>query len=100
MKSKLAYSTFAAALLLASTQFATAQGPSGGTGAVASIPGNVVRGAEQRQPATQLGIISIITSATPPKSNVGSKQRRRAVVIARCLRTSAEEFSILSMYLS
>jgi len=74
MKSKLAYSTFAAALLLASTQFATAQGPSGGTGAVASIPGNVVRGAEQRQPATQLGIISIITSATPPKSNVGSKQ--------------------------
>ncbi len=74
MKSRLAYSAFAAAILLALTQFATGQGPSGGTGAVASIPGSVVRGAEQRRPATPPGIISIITSATPPKSNVGSKQ--------------------------
>jgi hypothetical protein len=48
MKSKIANSAFTASVLLALTQLAAAQGPSGGTGAVASIPSNVVRGAEQR----------------------------------------------------
>jgi hypothetical protein len=64
----------AAAILLALTQLATAQGPSGGTGAVASIPGSVVRGAEQGQPVTQPGILGIMTSATPPNPAVDSKQ--------------------------
>jgi hypothetical protein len=67
MISKIAYSAFAAATLLALMPLATAQGPSGGTGAVASIPGNVVRAAEQRQPFTQPGLISTITGATPPE---------------------------------
>ena len=48
MKSKLAYSGLAAAALLALTQPAAAQGTSGGTGAVASIPGSVVRGTRAR----------------------------------------------------
>src|SRR5438552_8398086 len=47
MKSKIAYPALAATALLASTQLATAQGTSGGTGAIASIPGSVVRGHEQ-----------------------------------------------------
>jgi len=38
---------FAIAILLASTQPIMAQGTSGSTGAVASIPGSVVRGHEQ-----------------------------------------------------
>jgi hypothetical protein len=74
MKSKITYSASAAAFLLALTQLAIAQGPSGATGAVASIPGSVVRGAEQGQPVTQLGILSIITGATPPNLNRDSKQ--------------------------
>jgi len=47
MKSKSACSAFAAAALLASVQPIVAQGTSGATGAVASIPGSVVRGHEQ-----------------------------------------------------
>jgi hypothetical protein len=47
MKSKIARSMLAVTALLASTQFVAAQGTSGGTGAVASIPGSVVRGHEQ-----------------------------------------------------
>jgi DNA-binding transcriptional regulator YdaS (Cro superfamily) len=74
MKSKIACSAFAAAILLALTQLATAQGTSGATGAVASIPSSVVRAAEQRQPVTQPGILSIITSATPPGPDADSKQ--------------------------
>jgi hypothetical protein len=53
MKFKLAYS--AAAMFLASTQLAAAQGPAGGIGAIASIPGNIVR-AEPGQPVPQQGI--------------------------------------------
>jgi len=55
--------------------FAAAQSPSGGTSAIASIPGSVVRGAEQGQPVTPPGIINIIASPTPPSSNAGSKQK-------------------------
>jgi hypothetical protein len=70
MKSNIAYSVLAAASLLALTQPAAAQGTSGGTGAVASIPGSVVRGHEQGP-----GLISIMTGATVPDSSVDSKRR-------------------------
>jgi hypothetical protein len=70
MKSRMAYS--AAIALLASTHFAAAQGPAGGTGAIASIPGNIVR-AEPGQPVPQQGILSII--ATPPSANADARQR-------------------------
>jgi hypothetical protein len=75
MKSRMACS--AAIVLLASTQFAAAQGPAGSTGAIASIPGYIVR-AEPGQPVPQQGILSILT--TPPNSNVDTRQtttRRR-----------------------
>jgi hypothetical protein len=70
MKFRMAYS--AAVALLASTQLAAAQGPAGGTGAIASIPGNIVR-AEPGQPVPQQGILSII--ATPPGANADARQR-------------------------
>jgi hypothetical protein len=69
MKCRTVYSMLAAAGLLASTELAAAQGTSGGTGAVASIPGSVVR-AEPGQPA-QLGLIGILTH--PPQSNMDTK---------------------------
>jgi hypothetical protein len=74
MKSKIAGSAFAAAVLLPLTQSAMAQGTSGGTGAVASIPGSVVRAAEEGRPVTQPGLISILTNPPPPNSYVDSKQ--------------------------
>jgi hypothetical protein len=64
MKSKIAYPALAAASLLALTQLAAAQGTSGGTGAIASIPGSVVRGHEQGH-----GLMSIITGSTRPQPN-------------------------------
>jgi hypothetical protein len=70
MKSKIAYSGLAAAALLALTQPAAAQGTSGGTGAIASIPGSVVRGHEQGP-----GLASIITGSTLPHSNLDWKRR-------------------------
>jgi hypothetical protein len=48
------------AVLLVSSQFAVAQGTSGGNGVVASIPGSVVRGYEQGP-----GLIGILTGSTP-----------------------------------
>lgn len=72
MKSKIASSAFAA-IMLALTQSATAQGTSGGTGAVASIPGSVVRAAEDGRPVTQPGLISILTNPPPPTPYVDSK---------------------------
>jgi hypothetical protein len=63
------FSARAAAALLALTQLAAAQGTSGGTGAIASIPGSVVRGHEQGP-----GLISIITGSTLPNSNWDSRQ--------------------------
>jgi hypothetical protein len=73
MKSKIACSAFAA-VMLALTQSATAQGTSGATGAVASIPGSVVRAAEEGRPVTQPGLISILTNPPPPSPYVVSKQ--------------------------
>jgi hypothetical protein len=65
MKSKVVFFGLAAAALLALTQRATAQGTSGGTGAIASIPGSIVRGHEQGP-----GLISIIAG-----SNLNQKRR-------------------------
>jgi hypothetical protein len=64
---------FATAALLAQSQLAAAQGPSGGNGAVASIPGSVVRAGEQPHPVTQPGILSLINSPTPPYPAADSK---------------------------
>ncbi len=71
MRSRIAYSVLT---LFALTQLAAAQGPSGGTGAVASIPSSVVRAAEQKPPVAQLGIIGMIIGATQPDANVNSKK--------------------------
>jgi len=49
---------------------AEAQGTGGSTGAIASIPGSVVRGHEQ-----QPGIFSIFTSPAPPGPNAVSNPR-------------------------
>jgi hypothetical protein len=68
---KLVYSVLA---LLALTQLAAAQGTSGGTGAIASIPSSVVRAGEQKTPVTQPGLISILTNPTQPDVNLNSKQ--------------------------
>jgi hypothetical protein len=57
MKSKLMHSAFVIASLLVSTDFAAAQGTSGSTGAIASIPSSVVRAREQGQAVTQLGLL-------------------------------------------
>jgi hypothetical protein len=74
MKSGMAYS--AAIALLASTQFAAAQGPAGSTGAIASIPGYIVR-AEPGQPVPQQGILSIITTPPSPNADARPKATRR-----------------------
>jgi hypothetical protein len=72
MKSKIAYPALAATALLALTQLAAAQGTSGGTGAIASIPGGVVRGHEQGHV-----LISIITRSTLPQPNASRETMTR-----------------------
>jgi hypothetical protein len=74
MRARIAYSVLT---LFALTQLAAAQGPSGGTGVVASIPSSVVRAAEQKPPVAQLGIIGMIIGATKPDANVNSKRTTR-----------------------
>ena len=74
MKSKLVHSALVIASLLALTHVAEAQGTSGSTGAIASIPSSVVRAREQGQAVTQPGLFSIITSSTPPSSNADPKR--------------------------
>ena len=74
MKSKLAWSAFAVAVQLALMEPAAAQGPAGGTGAIASIPSSVYRAAEQARPVTQPGILGILTMPPPPSPDVDSKQ--------------------------
>lgn len=76
MKSEMVHLAFTAAALLALTDVATAQGTSGGNGAVASIPGSVVRGHEQTP-----GLISILSGSTPP--NYSSVPAQRTVGIRR-----------------
>lgn len=75
MKSKLTCSVFAVTALL--TLPATAQGPAGGTGAIASIPGSVYRAADDVRPVTQPGILSFIANPPPPIPNLDSKQTAR-----------------------
>jgi hypothetical protein len=65
MNSRKTRFALAAAALLASTQLAAAQGTSGGTGAVASIPGSVVRGHEHGY-----GLFSILTDPNPAQPYV------------------------------
>ena len=74
MKTKLVCSALAATVLLAHMQPATAQGPAGGTGAIASIPSSIYRGAEQARPVTQPGILGILASPPPPNTDPDSKQ--------------------------
>jgi hypothetical protein len=68
MESKIAHSVLAAAALLSLTQLAGAQGTSGATGAVASIPGSVVRGHEQGP-----GLFSILTGSTLSNASLDSR---------------------------
>jgi hypothetical protein len=49
---------------------AAAQGTGGSTGAIASIPGSVVRGHEQ-----QPGLFSILANPPPPSADAVSKPR-------------------------
>jgi hypothetical protein len=71
MKSKMTCSALAATALLALMQLAAAQGTSGGTGAIASIPGSVVRGHEQGP-----GLISVLAgSALRHDPKLDAKQR-------------------------
>ena len=65
MRSKITYSAFAGAVLLALTHLAAAQGPSGANG-VAGIPGSVVRAGEDGRPVNQPGLIGILTNPPPP----------------------------------
>jgi hypothetical protein len=69
------HSAIVIASLLTLTHFAEAQGTSGSTGAIASIPSSVVRAREQGQAVTQPGLFSIITSSTLPGPNAVSKQK-------------------------
>jgi hypothetical protein len=76
MKCEMVHLALTAAALLALTDVATAQGISGGNGAVASIPGSVVRGHEQGP-----GLISILSGSTLP--NYSSVPAQRTVGIHR-----------------
>jgi hypothetical protein len=74
MNSSAILSAVAAVALLASPMPAQAQGTSGSTGAVASIPSSVVRH-EPGQPATQPGILGLIFGPPPPAPDADSKQK-------------------------
>ena len=76
MKSDMVYFAFTAAALLVFADVAAAQGTSGGNGAVASIPGSVVRDHQQGP-----GLISILSGSTPP--NYSSVRTQRTVGIHR-----------------
>lgn len=70
MKSHIACFVLAAAAVPAITQPSLAQGTSGATGAVASIPGSVVRDHQQGP-----GLFSVITGSTLPNSSTDSRPR-------------------------
>jgi hypothetical protein len=74
MKSSLIHSTVAAVALLASPLLAHAQGTSGSTGAIASIPSSVLRH-EPGQPVTQPGILGLIFGTPQPAPDVDSRQK-------------------------
>jgi hypothetical protein len=69
--------SLAFAVLLALPQLAAAQGPSGGNGAVASIPSSVYRAADQGRPVTQPGILSLIGNPMPPAPVANSRRTYR-----------------------
>ena len=71
MKSHIACFVLVAAAVPALTLPALAQGTSGGTGAVASIPGSVVRDHQQGP-----GLFSVLTGSPPPASSPDSRPRR------------------------
>jgi hypothetical protein len=71
----IAIHSIAAVALLASTRSVEAQGTSGSTGAVASIPSSIVR-AEPGHPP-QPGLIEILTSPTPPGRETDSNRIAR-----------------------
>ncbi len=70
MKSHIACFVLAAATVPAITQPSLAQGTSGATGAVASIPSSVVRDHQQGP-----GLFSILTGSTLPNSSADSRPR-------------------------
>jgi hypothetical protein len=70
MKSHIACFVLAAAVLPALTQSSPAQGTSGATGVVASIPGSVVRDHQQGP-----GLFSIIAGSPPPNQSPDSRRR-------------------------
>jgi hypothetical protein len=76
MNSIAIHSTIAAVAFLASTLSVEAQGTSGSTGAVASIPSSILR-AEPGQPPAP-GLIEILTSPAPPGREAGSNRIRRS----------------------
>jgi len=73
MKCSLSHSVVAAVALLATPMLAQAQGPSGGNGAGASIPGSIVRAEPGQLP--QPGLISILSSTAQPRPDADSNQR-------------------------
>jgi hypothetical protein len=70
MKSHIACFVLAAAAVPALTQPSLAQGTSGATGAVASIPSSVVRDHQQGP-----GLFSILTGSPPPASSPDSRRK-------------------------
>jgi hypothetical protein len=78
MNSRRAHYVLTAAALFASMQLAAAQGTSGGTGAIASIPGSVVRGHEQGR-----GLVSIIAGSTLPQPDVSRPDVSRGTMTRR-----------------
>jgi hypothetical protein len=73
MKYATTFFAIVGAALLASTQLVVAQGTSGSTGAIASIPSSIVRAGEQGRPVAQPGLISILTGSDLPDPKVDSK---------------------------
>jgi hypothetical protein len=69
------YSVSLGAVVVFASGAAAAQGPAGATGAVASIPGSVVRARDEPHPVTQPGLISIITGPTPRGADAVSRQK-------------------------
>ena len=81
MNSKRAHFVLTAVALFASTLLAAAQGTGGSTGAIASIPGSVVRGHE-----TGYGLVSILAGASLPQPNAS----REATPVRREIPTPAK----------
>jgi len=90
MKSTPTLCAVAVVALLASTLLAQAQGTSGSTGAVASIPSSVVRGAEQGQTVTQPGL-SVSSSVRLRLAPTRIHNKRRSTTVAKPRRLQSRE---------